>query len=188
MAVISTDAAKTHLNVGHSGDDAYIEDLVEVAAKKAEAWTRRKLLTTEVTGYLEAWPAGDAIVLPYGNLQSVTSVKYTDTAGDQSTFSSDNYIVETGSEPGRIVLGYGKNWPGGALYPSNPIEIVFTCGYGDEGTDVDSLIIHAIKIMIADLYEHREDVIVGAVSKNLQAARALCMLCRFWADSSVKVL
>jgi len=62
-------------------------------------------------------------------LQSVTSVKYTDSDGDQSTLSTDDYIVDNDSEPGRIVLGYGTVWPTATLYPSNPIEIQFLCGY-----------------------------------------------------------
>jgi len=68
--------------------------------------------------------------LPFGNLASVAQVYYTDTDYTQNTFSTDYYNVDTSSEPGRIVLEYGDNWPTASLSPENPIEIEFTCGYG----------------------------------------------------------
>ncbi|MCP4704013.1 MAG: hypothetical protein GY865_05330, partial [candidate division Zixibacteria bacterium] len=133
------------------------------------------------------WPCGDSIILPYGNLQSVTSVKYKDTDGDQSTFSSDDYIAATETEPGQIILGYGDVWPTVTLYPSNPIELIFVAGYGAAGSDVPEPIRHAIKILIADAYENREDVLVGVISSNLKAAIHLMTKYKFYTESEVKV-
>ena len=180
--------AKEHMNIetAFTEDDDYIDALIVVARKQAEQWTRRKFITETITGYLTTWPRSDSICLPYGQLQSVASVKYTDTAGAQSTFSSANYTVET-TEPGRIVLNYGEQWPTVTLGPSNPIEIIWDCGYGAAGANVDDLIIHALKIMVADLYENREDIIVGTISKSLKVAEYFCLLKKYWHLSKVVV-
>jgi len=127
---VSLDEIKDHLRVTHTDEDPYIQALLMTAQGQVESYLNRKLITQTWKAFFDDWPDGDAIVLPFGQLQSVTNVKYTDSDGDQSTFSSDDYIVDTDSEPGRVVLGYNESWPTATLYPSNPIEVQFVCGYG----------------------------------------------------------
>ena len=155
--------AKEHLRIvlGNTDEDDYLEALLDAAIERTEQFLRRRLITQTWYYYLDDWPGVDAIKLPYGKLQSVTSVKYTDSDGDQSTFSSANYIVDTNQDPGRVVLAYGETWPTATLYPSNPIEIEYVCGYGDDGSDVKAMIRHAIKLAISDLYENREPTFIG---------------------------
>lgn len=127
---VDIDEVKDHLRILHADEDAYIRSCIFSAQEKAETFTSRKLITQTWKVYFDVWPDDGRILLPFGQLQSVTHVKYTDVDGDQSTFSSDDYIVDTVSDPGRIALGYGKSWPSDSLYLSNPIEIQFVCGYG----------------------------------------------------------
>jgi uncharacterized phiE125 gp8 family phage protein len=98
----------------------------------------------------------DFIELPYAPLQSVTSVTYYDTDETSATFSSDDYIVDTYSEPGRVYLGYGKTWPSTTLRPVNGVVIQYVCGDGDAASNVDEIYKTAIKILLAELYENRE--------------------------------
>jgi len=109
--------------------DTYIRALIAAATARAEQYLHRRLVTQTWRYYLDGWPIGDCIRLPFGRLQGVTSIKYTDSAGSETTWDTGEYIVDTDSEPGRIVLGYEKIWPTATLYPSSPIEIEFTCGY-----------------------------------------------------------
>jgi uncharacterized phiE125 gp8 family phage protein len=125
------DEAKKHCRIYHSEDDAYVQGVIAAAVEKAESYLRRKLITQTWKVYLDDWPGSGFISLPFGQLQSVTHVKYTDSDGDQSTFSSDYYGTDTDSEPGRVVLNYGESWPTAVLATKNPIEIQFVCGYGD---------------------------------------------------------
>ena len=182
---------KTHMRIDHTNEDSYIDLLITAARKKAEQYTRRKFIQATLTGYLDVWPDSDYITLPFGNLSSVTSVKYTNTAGTQSTFSSDDYIVESAVEPGKIVLGYGEVWPTAQLYPSLPIEIIFVAGYGDNANDVPDMIKHAIKFAVADLYENREDYLITNIAlsaKILGFFQGLLFPYKFWPLSDVKVL
>ena len=169
---VSLDEIKDHLRVTHTDEDPYIQALLMTAQGQVESYLNRKLITQTWKAFFDDWPDGDAIVLPFGQLQSVTNVKYTDSDGDQSTFSSDDYIVDTDSEPGRVVLGYNESWPTATLYPSNPIEVQFVCGYGDPSS-VPMPIKHAIKITAADLYENRETILVGTITSSLQTVKAL---------------
>jgi uncharacterized phiE125 gp8 family phage protein len=124
---VSVDDAKTYANLAGSGKDGTIRQLISLATNYIEAKTARRLVTQTWKLFLYAWP--EKIILPYGRLQSVTSVKYKDSDGNESTFSDTKYIVDTDSEPGRIVLVDGESWPGDALYNVNPVYIAFTCGY-----------------------------------------------------------
>ena len=185
---ITRTEAKAHLRVDHANDDTYIDSLITMARKDAEQFLHRKLIQATLTGYLDKWPAGDSIVMPFGNLQSVTSVKYKDTDGDETEFSPADYIVATETEPGQIILGYGEVWPNVTLYPSNPIAIIFVAGYGASGSNVPEPLRHAIKLILADKYENREDVLVGVISSYLKSAIALMTKYKFYTESEVKVI
>lgn len=126
---ITLDEAKKHLRVDHTDDDAYIQGLIAAITGEVERITGRRLVTQTYKLYLEKWPIGD-IILPFGQLQSITHVKYKDTGGTQSTWDSDEYIVQTETDPGRIMPTYGNTYPSTSLYPSAPIEIQFVCGFG----------------------------------------------------------
>jgi uncharacterized phiE125 gp8 family phage protein len=59
------------------------------------------------------------------------------------------------SEPGRIVLAYGKSWP--STYDEiQAVQIRFVCGYAT-AADVPAEIKLAILLKVAQLYEHRGD-------------------------------
>jgi len=164
---VSTDEAKLHLRVDSDTDDDLIDVLIQAAREGVEESTGRALITQTWTYIADAFPGEDRIELWHPPLQSVTSIKYTDSDGTEHTFSSDNYQVDTDSEPGRIVLTSGCSWPGDTLRAANGVEITFVAGYGDAATDVPASLLAAIKLTIGHLYEHREDVIVGKGARTL---------------------
>lgn len=170
---ITTAEAKTHLRITHSDEDTYINTLIGAARQWCERFTWRKFINQTWKMFLDDWPSGDYIQIPFGSLGSVTHLKYYDTDGDATTWSNTNYITDTDSALGRIVLAYDKVWPTTTLYPSNPIEVQFVCGYGDDGSSVPDPIIHAMQIMIADMYENREDSVVGLMETKRHAVESL---------------
>jgi len=91
---------------------------------------------------------------PLPPLQSVTSIKYLDTAGDEQTLDSAAYRVDIYSHPARITPAYGYTWP--ALRDViNAITIEFVTGYGDEVTDVPEDLRHAIRLLAAHYFDER---------------------------------
>lgn len=105
-----------------------------------------------------------------------TILSYADAAGtwfdpweiDSAGAFAKNYIVDTDSEPGRIVLDCGDTWVGGRLYPSNPIRLRYECGYGSARSAVPGDILVAIKLVISDMYMNREPTIIGVSAQTLK--------------------
>jgi uncharacterized phiE125 gp8 family phage protein len=128
---ITLTEAKAHLNIPDTDTDhdTYIRALIRSATAKAEQFLHRRLVTQTWKYYLDNWPSGLFFELPFGRLQSVTSIKYKDEDGTESTMAATEYIVDTQSEPGIVELGYEESWPSGTLYPNNPIKTEFVCGY-----------------------------------------------------------
>lgn len=161
--------AKSHLRVDTTDDDDIITALIQAAREWCEEFQNRSYLEQTWQLWLDAWPDDDEIVLPRPPLQSVTSVKYYDTDDTEYTLDSSNYIVDAYSEPGRIVLAYGKTWPSTTLRPANAVVVEYVAG-NSEATSVPQRVKQAILLLVGHWYEHREAVLVGSVSKEIEFA------------------
>lgn len=163
------------VNAATLANEDLLTALITAARQHAEDVLGRKLITQTLDYYLQAWPDRDFIRLPFGNLQSITSVSWKDTDGVETTLAEGaDYLEElNGEECGRVVLPYGVSWPSGALYPSNPIKIRYVCGYGDEAADVPQIIRAAIKLILADLWEQRGEPVIGQTVTENKAVRRL---------------
>ena len=187
---ISLTEVKKHLRLAttdaeaaaYTSEDNLLNRLITVARTQAEQETGRALITQTKTLYLDEWPGGKEIRLPYPPLQSAT-VTYRledDDDYDETLSTVDTDIV---SEPGRIVLKPNESWPSGTLYTDKPIKIEFDCGYGDEADDVPEGIKSAILLKISDLYENRGEVVMGvSVSKIADAVDSLLRQYRIFTE------
>lgn len=161
-------------------DDTLITSLIKAARIYCESITGRTLITQTWYYYLDRFPCENYIKLPKPPLQSVTSVKYTDSGGTLNTLSSSDYSVDTDSNPGRIVLNYGESWPSATLATKNPIVIEYVCGYGAAGTNVPDDLITGMKVDIADMYQNRESFVLGQSYNHLDTIDRLYNNYRIW--------
>lgn len=152
--------AKSHLRVEHTEDDQYIETLISVARQWAEGFTRRAFVTQTWDLVLDDFP--HVIEVPLPPLQSVTAASFThiDTDGTTTQVPTVRYTVDTDSEPARIHESYGQTWPS-TRDIANAVRCRFVAGYGDDEANVPAPIRHAIKILVAQWYEHREPVVMN---------------------------
>lgn len=167
--------AKAHLRVDISADDDYITACITAARIWAENFQRRAYVTTVFDLALDIWPENGVIELPRPPLVSVGSVKYYDEEETEYTFASSSYIVDTIGQPGRIVLKWDSLWPSETLRRANGVIVRFTAGYGG-ADDVPEVVKQAMKLVIGDLYENRENTIVAqgiSVTEAPLAAKAL---------------
>ena len=155
---LTTAAAKSHLRVDVTDDDTLIDSLVVAARQYCENHLRRALITQTWDVYFDTFPARIKVPLP--RLQSVTSIKYTDTEGVTTTLAASKYKVDVISEPGRIDPAYGEVWPS-TRAEMNAVVVQFKAGYGDASTDIPDTVLEAHKLLIGHWYEHREAVLVG---------------------------
>ena len=156
---VSLEEIKLHLRLD-SGitEDALLSSLITAARQYCEGFQRRAYITQTWQMWLDRFPAIDNIYLPWPPLQSVSSIKYYDTEGVESTLHDSNYYVDTNSQPGRLSLNYGKSWPTTALRPTNGVCVTFVCGYGDTAADVPVKVLYGMKLLIGHYYENREAV------------------------------
>lgn len=144
-------------NAATTAEDTLLTSIIQSAREMVEDECRRALLTQTWDYCLQEWPSKNYIKLPFGNLQSVSFVKWADTDGTETTLTATtDYLVEyNGERCGRIVLPYGGSWPSGSLYPSNPITIRFVCGWTTAAL-VPAKIRSAILMICTDLWMNRE--------------------------------
>ena len=178
LRLATTDAEAT----AYTTEDALLDRLIATARIITEQEIGRKLITQTLTYYLDTWPGGKAIRIPYPPLQSAT-VTYRLEDDDDYDNTLSTVDVDIVSEPGRVILQPGESWPSGALYPDKPIKIEFDCGYGDAATDVPEGIRSAILLRISDLYENRGEVVMGvSVSKIADAVDSLLRQYRIFTE------
>jgi uncharacterized phiE125 gp8 family phage protein len=160
--------AKAHLNITFSTDDDLITAYIGAATQYCEQYCVRKLITQTWYLYLDQWPSNTYLHMPFGDLQSVTSIKYYDTDDTEATFSNTKYTVDIASVPGRVVLKNNETWPTESLRPDNPIIIEYVTGYGDAQANITDVgIVHALKMMVAHFYENREPLYISTNSNTV---------------------
>jgi len=126
-APVSLDEVKRALDLGDdTGSDDELAELIPAAVDMVERDVQRALMTQTWELTLDAFPCEIELRMP--PVIAVTSVKYTDTAGDEQTVSTSDYYTDLTTAPGRI-------WPV-EMWPTdvscdrpNAVNVVFTAGY-----------------------------------------------------------
>jgi uncharacterized phiE125 gp8 family phage protein len=172
------------VNAATTAEDSLLTDIITAAREQAENILRRNLLTQTWDYYLNKWPDEYFVKIPGGNLQSISSVKYKNSDGTETTMIvNTDYLVETnGDQCGRVVLPYGVSWPSFTPWPSNPITIRFVGGW-TAAASIPSAIRAAIKMIAADLFENREGQILNQTMQSYQpnkTVNALLGAYRLW--------
>ncbi len=70
-----------------AAEDDLLTELITTARLDVENDTARQIMTATWDYFPKDWPAGDRIKIPWGNLQSVTSVKWKDTDGVETNLT-----------------------------------------------------------------------------------------------------
>lgn len=158
---VSLAEAKAHLRIDIDDDDTLIGSLITAARSHLEGIARPKLaMINQTWEYIaDSWPAGDTLELRPYPLVSVTSIKYTDDDGVETTYSSANYLVDTYTQPGRVRLKSASSWPGTSLRELNGLAVRFVAGYGAAGSAVPIQLRQAILLLVGHWYENREPVL-----------------------------
>ena len=154
--VLDADEVRDHLRIVDTDEDDHLERLIIAAREWCEAETNRALATQTWQFALDCFPCDGEISIPHAPLQSITSITYVDSAGATQTLPTTEYQVDTFSVPARVKPAYGKSWPT-TREVYNAVVITAECGYADQ-TEVPQKLKQAMLLVIAHLYEHREEV------------------------------
>jgi len=153
---VSVDEAKFQARVDGSVEDGLIQAYIETARDYCEKVQNRAYIEQTWEMVLDSAP-GRIITLPQPPLMSVSSIIFTDAEGVQTTVDAGDYLVDVVSQPGRVLLKDGKDWPD-IVYPvTGGVKITFKAGYGATAADVPRAVKQAILLLVADWYKNREN-------------------------------
>lgn len=143
-------------------DDDLVSALITAAREHVEEWLGIALVKRTIKEQFDDFPSGgENIVLHRYPVQSVTSITYTDTDGNAQTWASSNYSVDVNGHPPVVYEAYNKNYPA-TRDIRNAVTVTYVAGFDDSGDSpqihggVPKDIVAAMKLIIGDLYEHRE--------------------------------
>ena len=111
----------------------------------------------------------------------MTSIAYTDSAGDAQTLAAANYqtSLSTNDGPARIKSAYGLTWPATRGDTYGAVVVTFVAGYAD-ATAVPLTIKHATAFLVAHWFRQRESVIVGTISSELPEGLEMLLAVEDW--------
>jgi len=99
-----------------AADQDLLDSLITAARQYLEQYLSRPIATQTLEEALTGW--ADPIILD-SSLQSVTSIKYLDLNGVEQTLASNQYLVDTYSEPAQITPAYNVTYPELYAVPNN---------------------------------------------------------------------
>lgn len=151
--------AKAQCRVLDDYSDAELTAYIAAARRHVETYCGIKLVSQTVTVKGCRFAALES--LPIAPVQSVSNLKYLDTAGTEQTLATSVYEAALDGLAPFIRLKAGQAWPGFMAVP-DAIRLTLICGYGD-AADVPADIKLAMRLLIADWFRVREDTNVGSI-------------------------
>jgi uncharacterized phiE125 gp8 family phage protein len=137
-------------------DELLLEGMITAARQYLEQYLARPIATQTLEEALTGW--ANPIVLD-SSLQSVTSIKYLDLNGAEQTLASNQYLVDTYSEPAQITPAYNVEFPELYAVPNN-VKVRYVAGYtSGSSPDLNPMpkpLRFAMMLIIGDLYANRE--------------------------------
>lgn len=160
--------AKAHLRLETAADDALVTSLIITSRLHLEAALGLALTSQEWTLVLDRWPANGVVAFPMRPVTAVSAVRVRAADGTPAVLDPSAYLLEGAGSPPRLVAANGAlPDPGRA---AGGIEIDFTAGFGATPQDVPEPIRHAVRLLVAHWYEHRDPIEIGAASTAIPAA------------------
>lgn len=152
-------------------EDDLINALIKTARRRAESFLHHRLITQTVALKMTGFQR--LIEIPVWPVQSISSIAYTATDGSSTVLDSSKYQLVESRRPRIIAPAYGEAWPA-TRSDWDSVTVTLVVGYGSARSDVPEDIVHAIKLMAADMFEHREETVVGASVNTISyTAKAL---------------
>jgi uncharacterized phiE125 gp8 family phage protein len=142
---------KEHLRIGHASEDELLSSLIRAARDEVERATGTALISQTWRFVLDRWPRSGCVELMRYPARTVLSVTAYRADGEASLIAPASYQFDPLSRPARLHFDERP----ASLRTMNGIEIDFSAGFGEAGTDVPDLLKRAILTLTAHWYEFR---------------------------------
>lgn len=143
--------AKAHLRIAHDSEDDLLNGLIRAAREDVERATGLALIEQKWRLVLDKWPRDGCATVMRHPIREILSVTAYGADGEASLVDPASYQADIVSRPARLHF----DGPPGSLRALNGMEIDFTAGFGEAGTDVPDLLRRAIVLLVAHWYEFR---------------------------------
>ena len=135
--------------------DERLTHLIGAATELAQAYTKRQLSKSNITGYWEKW--SDKITLHGGGIEAVTQVTCWDENGTLVTLDESDYRFIKVPQVLRVSNAYQY---------CTDFEAVYDCGYAKQPTAVK----HGILSMVSTMFANTDDFVTGMTVANVPLA------------------
>jgi uncharacterized phiE125 gp8 family phage protein len=149
--------AKLYLKVDNTTDDTLITEMIKASRQAIEDYLGYKLITQTWDYFQDEFT--DPLIPNIYPLQSVAWIKYQDADNVTQTVSASDYNVFTNTFPAQIKPVVTTTFPIEGDYPA-AVNVRCVVGFGDATADIPQLetILRAIKLVLGEMYENRENV------------------------------
>jgi uncharacterized phiE125 gp8 family phage protein len=156
---VSLVEAKLQCRVDGTDEDALLNAYIAAATSFVENLTGRALVSQTWELVLDDF--SDAVLIPKGPVQSITHIHYFDTAEVEQTLASNQYVLDSASDPAWIVRPDDVTYPEAADGVNNVI-VRFVAGYSILPAEIKA----ALLILISSWFDNRS---TGEIPDTVQA-------------------
>ena len=165
---VTLSEAKAYLRIDGGAEDVLLTSLILTSRLHIEAALGLAMITQSWMLVLDRWPGDGSVDIPIAPLQAITAVRVRNAAGNASVVAPTSYLVDLASKPPRLVWNTAAPPLPGRV--ANGIEIDVTAGFGASTASVPAPLKHAILMLVAHWYEHRDPVEIGSAAVRIPDA------------------
>lgn len=143
--------AKAQLRIAHDSEDGLIGGLIRAARAEVEAQTGMALIDQSWRLALDCWPHDGLVRLRRHPVKQILSVTVYGEEGEGAVLDPAGYEADLVTRPARLHFVS----PPAPERRLNGIEVDFTAGFGEAGTDVPDQLKRAVLVLVAHWHEFR---------------------------------
>lgn len=155
--IVSVAELKNHCRVDVADDDALIESFRDAAISFVHQITGRVLGAVTAVVYLDRFKP---VTLDIGPITEITGIEYIDAVGEIQTLPAGNYYADIAGVHARIRFHDVPD-----LYDYALNRVIISVNAGHAAADIPKPIIHAIRLLVAHMYENRAAAEIRSVNE-----------------------
>lgn len=173
---IPLQSIRDHLRIDtdETAYDSELTDLIRTASEWVEANCHQQLISTQYLATWNEFPDENYIKLPLFPVVTVDELVYDDLNGDEQEIT--DYQTDLIQTPARIWTAPRSYWPDTEVERIGAVRLKFTAGYGANASTVPNTIKHLLKLLVGHWFKHKEAILTGTISKEIEIAANDLML------------
>jgi uncharacterized phiE125 gp8 family phage protein len=154
---LSLAETKAFLKLDDTAEDALVTTLIAAARLHVEGITAKAMVAQTWRVVLSKWPPEREVALPVGPLLSLEAVTAYDDDGEATEIDVEQFELDVATPRLRLPATFDPP----LVRERQGIEIDYVAGYGSDPEDVPADLKHAMLVLVAYWFEHRDAVIVA---------------------------